>query len=215
MPQDDLQTDEQLQKMKEDLQAAVEQSRTEVRHLKELLKEKTEEINQVEAERQEWTAAYIHVVNRLTVTQAALEENTRKNQDLEKKHQEVCEKRRLQQGEMEEKRELFRSKMTDEINKLKEKLSLRMEAHEQELSAREAAFQGRLQEIRYCDEAGDKDWAEEERGMEDRILRKDEGIKELKVRLFFSDQCLKNNCLKMKSKPNVFFVFFTAQNKKG
>lgn len=182
MPKKNLQKDEnkQLEKMRKDLQSALEQSQNDIRHLKVILEEKTEELSEVGRERQEWTAAYIDVLNRLTVTQAALKENIKKNQDLEKKHQQVCEKQQL-----EEKQEHFRSKLSGEIKKLQKQLSHRMEAYEKDLSAGEAAFQRRLKEMLNCYEAQAKEWAKEERVVKDMILSKEEEIKELQVRWFF------------------------------
>ena len=170
--QKDNQTEEKkhLQEEIRDLQAALVQCQNEVSHLKDLVQERTEEVNKAIKKRQTRTIAYIDVMNELNVAQAALQESTNKCEVLEKNHQAQLEANlQLHQRELEANEERFRRELSDQAEKLKKELSDREEAFRNDLSEKEKAFQKTLQGLSDQWEARAKEWAERERELEEML----------------------------------------------
>lgn len=185
MLQKNLQTEEHmgLHKDMKELQAALEQCQNEVKQLKELLEQKTREMDKTVRKRQMRTIAYIEVMNNLNVAQAALTENINKSETLEKNLQaQLAENQQLHQRELEEKEEMLRRELSDETEQLKKELWDREEALKKDLSEKEKAFQKTLQDLSQHWEARAEEWVRRGRELEEMLLNMEKiEVEELQV----------------------------------
>lgn len=170
MSHKDLQTDKEKQ-----LQEEIQDLQTEVRDLRKLLEEKTEELNQAARNRKVRTAAYIDLMNEFNASQAALEE-LRKDHEALKKAQESTRR----------KEERFRS----ETEKLKKELRDREEALKKERSEKETAFQTRIKGVSEVWEVRAEDWANKETVLKEMLQNKVKEVGEYLIYVY--DQCQKN-----------------------
>lgn len=204
MPQEKSDKNQQLQEEIQDLQTELEQVQDEVRDLKELLEEKNKEINQTKRKIQIRSASFPDAIKNLTVAEAALEELTKKEEDLENKLQEQLEQQQLQETTMEETEDRVMRELFGEIQKLNKELSDREETFKIHLSAQDKVFKMALQDLwkRVDTKAGRR--AKKQRELKEVLLNTEKEEEALQVCLLLSGH------FKIKSKPNV--VSFNRSN---
>lgn len=187
MPQKKSEEDvkKELQEEIQNLQTALEQSQNEVGDLKDLIEEKNKEINQRKRKRQTRSTSFSAAINSLTVAQAALEEITIKNEDLEKKVQEQPDKPQLQEETLEEKYDRLMTELFGDFQKLLQELSDREETFNIHLSAQDKVFKMTLQDLwkRMNTKAGE--WAERRRQLREMLSNKEKEEEALQVSLLF------------------------------
>ncbi|XP_029686005.1 centromere-associated protein E-like [Takifugu rubripes] len=173
MLQTHLQTEENQHLHKEmDLQTALEQCQNEVKRLKDLLEDKTKEVNAAVRKRQMRTIAYINIMNELNDAQEALKENRNKCETLEKNLQlQLEENQQLHQRELEENGERLRRELSAETEKLKKELSDREEALKKELCEKENVFLKTHQDLSELWEARAEEWTKRERELEEMLQK--------------------------------------------